>query len=139
MLNKFDAKPAVGYVGPIENWTDSIVDVILLNVMEVNYRMTQENKENVIKQINLYGHRKDLNLVKLKKFMYAGVGHIEGITNIKKKIVSDSISNKILLEIIFECREDKWLNDIDYSRKNSTIKETTIQFEMKIENNNYKL
>jgi len=106
MLNKFDAKPEVGFKGPIDTWTDSIIDIIFLNIMEINFKMLQEDKDIVIKNINLYGHRKDLNLVKLKKFVRAGVGHINGISNIKKIIVPDSISNKILLEIIFESRND---------------------------------
>lgn len=139
MMKKFNAKPDVDFKGPVEKWTDNIADVILLNIMEMNYLTFQEYKDLKIREINLYGHRKDLNLVKLERFIHTGLGHIEGITNIKKKIVPDSIADKILIEVLFESRDVEWVDGKDYNKKIETIKEITIQSELKVENNHHRL
>lgn len=96
MYNRFDAKPIVPIGKKLKpGWSSKLTDVVYLNALEM---INREGANARIREFNIYGHRKDLDLISLKKLV-----DVEKIGTIaKKKIIPNSIDNKILIEVILE-------------------------------------
>jgi hypothetical protein len=132
MYNKFDAKISNSQDKKMKpEWIKNLTTVVYLNALEMILR---EGSLNDVREINLYGHRKDLDLIDLKKL--TETTEIGIFT--KKKLVPNSIVNKIMIEVIMErSREiDEEINDDEYYLvKREETKKKTLQYEIHILNN----
>jgi hypothetical protein len=132
MYNKFDAKISNSEGKRIKpDWIRNLTTIVYLNALEMILR---EGSLRDIKEINLYGHRKDLDLIDLKKL--TETTEIGVFT--KKKLVPNSIVNRIMIEVIMEkIREvEEEINDEEfYLVKKEEIMKKTLQYEIHILNN----
>jgi hypothetical protein len=94
----------------------------------------RESAHAEVKEFNIYGHRKDLDLVDLHKLVtLAEIGSIA-----KKKIVPNSIENKILVEIILEEqveKDERIDTEENYTVQEVVIKKKVLKYEINVLNN----
>jgi hypothetical protein len=132
MYNKFDAKISNSEDKKAKpDWIKNLTTVVYLNTLEMILR---EGSLKDVKEINLYGHRKDLDLIDLKKL----INTIEIGAIAKKKVVPNSIVNKVMIEVIMEKTrelEDEINDEEFYLIKKEETKKKILQYEIHILNN----
>ena len=131
MYNKFDAKQVSQNEKTNSKWPVKLTDVVFLNALEM---IVREGSNSQIKEFNIYGHRKDLDLIDLKRLL----SFSEMAVNAKKKVVPNSIVDKVLVEIIIEQElehDDKIDIEENYVIKQTDIKRKVLQYEINVLNN----
>jgi hypothetical protein len=127
MINKFNYKSNQDYEGPKSKWLEQINEVILLNIMEMKHHMIHTGE---LKEILIYAEESELDLIKDDEF------RIKSLPPIQKIITSDRMNNKILLELTFEKKEEKWDYHKEYQIETAHILRTKLKYDIQIENIN---
>jgi len=128
MINKFDVKPAPEFTGSPIKWIEGIIPIVLSNVMEFKFEM--HKKELDLKRIIIHGNRQVLQFFFPKEKLVAD----PSLPRIEKKLVLDNITNKVLVELVFETEQSKEDKKDAYFIEWSTRKKAVVKHEIVLEN-----
>jgi len=127
MITKFDVRPAPEFIGSDSKWIEKIIPIIISNIMELNCEMLK--KELELKRVIAHGNKDVLHFFLPKEKII-----FNEIPRIEKKVVSENITNKILIELIFEKDEVREEDKKDYFLELTTKKTANIRHEIFLEN-----
>ena len=125
MIKIFDVKPLNEDMA--DHWNRGLMDAIILNTLELKYKMRHENSK--LKAINIHGNVKELDLISNNWLV------VQGLPIISKQTVPGNVADKLLLELIFEKLEEEYevRDTFDIIRYN--LEEVAVRYEMEIKNN----
>jgi hypothetical protein len=128
MINTYDFKPAVGFMGSINQWRQGLTDVILLNILEIKLLMMKENMD--IEKTVIYGHHDDLKYLDSEKI------NLKIFPNFIKRNIPDGMTSKVMIEITFFRNNVEYIQDsLGINREKVITSRIIATYEIKLENN----
>jgi hypothetical protein len=128
MINTYDFKPAVGFMGSINQWRQGLTDVILLNILEIKLLMMKENMD--IEKTVIYGHHDDLKYLDSEKI------NSKIFPNFIKRNIPDGMTSKVMIEITFFRNNVEYIQDsLGINREKVITSRIIATYEIKLENN----